>query len=88
MFVVLLMGDFKLSNVKWSGDLFLPGMTRSEQIQVESLLNFTKLYMEQIILRPSRENNILDLCFTNNVDLIHNVKVIMTLISDHANESL
>lgn len=81
---VLLMGDFNLPNVRWPEGLSLPGMTRYEQGQVNSLLNLANtLYMEQVVLQPTRAGNILDLCFTNNMDLIHNVKVTPTLLLDH-----
>ncbi|WP_347046886.1 hypothetical protein, partial [Escherichia coli] len=50
----------------------------------ESLLNLTDtLFMEQVVLCPTRGKNILDLCFTNNTALIHNVRVTPTTLSDH-----
>ena len=38
--------------------------------------------MEQIATEPTRENNILDLCFTNNPGLVHNLEV-ESGISEH-----
>lgn len=57
------------SIVKWPEDDFLPRMS----------LNFIEL----VILRPTWGNNMLDLCFTNNVDRIHNVKVTPIANSHH-----
>lgn len=42
-----------------------------------------RLFMEQVIITTTRENNIQNLCFTNNVDLIHNVELIPTTLSEH-----
>ena len=78
------MGDFNLPKVNWPEGHILPGMSKHEQRQAESLLDLTNmLFMEQIILHPTRDNNILDLCFTNNMELIHNVRVTPTIHSDH-----
>ena len=38
--------------------------------------------MEQIVTEPTRENNTLDLCFTNNPGLVQNLEV-EPGISDH-----
>ena len=38
--------------------------------------------LEQIVTEPTRENNILDLCFTNNPGLVQNLEV-EPGISDH-----
>lgn len=36
-----------------------------------------------MILKPNRGNNTPDLCFTNNIDLIYNIKEIPMALSDH-----
>lgn len=56
------------------------------QVQLNYFLNLTNaLFMEQSALRPSKanKNNILDLCFLNNMNIFHNVKVRPTIVSDH-----
>lgn len=40
--------------------------------------------MEQTILSSSRSNNILDLCFTSNLDLIYNINISSSKHSDHS----
>lgn len=39
--------------------------------------------MEQIVLQPKRAGNILDLLFTNNMEIVHDVNLTPTLVSDH-----
>ncbi len=81
---ILLLGDFNLPNVKWPEGHLLAGMSLHEQRHTKSLLDLShKLFMEQVILHPTRGSNIMDLCFTNNIELIHNVKVTPTIFSDH-----
>lgn len=51
---------------------------------MESPLHITNtLIMEQNELRQTRAYNILDLCFPNNMDIIHDLKVTQKLVSDH-----
>lgn len=40
---------------------------------------FTILFMEQVAFYPTRTNDILNLWFTNDIELIHNVKMTLTL---------
>ena len=81
---ILLLGDFNFPHMEWPSGHLLPGMSLREQGQALSLLNFTNtLFMEQVVPCPTRGKNILDLCFTNNAALIHNIKVTPTILSDH-----
>lgn len=81
---MLLIGNFNLPNVGWLESLSLPRMARCKQGQMKSLLNLINtMYREQIVLQPTRVGNILDICFPNNMELIQNVKVTLTLHSDH-----
>lgn len=41
------------------------------------------LFMEQNIVSPNRHNNVLDLCFTNNVEIIDNVRISPAIFSDY-----
>ena len=81
---ILLMGDLNLPQVEWPSGHTLSGMTLHVQRQVDALLDLTNmLFMEQILLHPTRGKNILDLCFTNNTALIHNIRMTPTVLSDH-----
>ena len=57
----------------------------SEKRQAQRLLDFSnEFFMEQYIKKPTRNKNILDLCFTNDQFLIHNYQVIVnSQLSDH-----
>lgn len=77
-----LMGNFNLFTVRWSENLSLPGIAQCEQWQRRTLLNLSDT-LGEILLQPTSVGDILDPCFINNMDLIHNVKVILALLSDH-----
>lgn len=80
---VLLLRDFNFLNVGWPGSQMLPEMTHYQQALEESLLQLTNASsMEQIVLQSTRTNDILDLFFASDMDILHNVKVSPTLISD------
>lgn len=38
------------------------------------------LFTEQVVLSQPRVNNIMDLCFTNNTNIVHDVNVTPTLV--------
>ena len=78
---LLLVGDFNCPGIDWgTGGLtesYLPLLFR------ESLIQFAHDYLlEQIILEPTRGDNILDLCFTSHPGSIHHYKTVPGL-SDH-----
>ncbi len=81
---IMLLGDLNFPHIKWpSGDI-LPGTTKDEREQAELLLKLTHTcFMSQYILKPTRNNNILDLAFTNNDNLVHHYEVTPTIFSDH-----
>lgn len=59
-------------------------MNKQERNQAESLHDLTKmLLMEQIIISPTSHNNLLHLCVTNNLEIIHNVNMSPTIFPDH-----
>ena len=52
--------------------------------QYEKLQQITSEYfLTQVIEEPTRGNNILDLLYTNNLDVLLNVKIDQTNMSDH-----
>ena len=59
--------------------------TTSEKRQAQMLLDFSnEFFMEQYIKKPTRNKNILDLCFTNDQFLVHGYQMIVnSKLSDH-----
>jgi len=81
---IILLGDFNFPHMKWPSGKILAGSTKEEQEQAKLLLNeASNNFMNQIILKPTRKNNILDLVFSNNPSLVHHYEVVPTIISDH-----
>lgn len=82
---VMIVGDFNFPQVNWN-TLQVKGKSKSASmsVQAQSLLEFTeKFCMEQAIKIPTRMNNILDLVFINNEELILDYSVEPTSLSDH-----
>ena len=76
---LLLCGDFNLPNVNWAANT-----QENTNVQANYMTSLTEeLFLEQIVNVPTREENILDLCFVNNIDLIVNTEVQHTDMSDH-----
>jgi len=78
---LLLGGDFNCPGIDWSTgnltDSYLSGTFRN------SLIEFAQEFLlEQIVLKPTRGDNILDLCFTSHPDRI-NQCIIVPGLSDH-----
>lgn len=81
---IVVLGDFNFPRVKWPDGSIATGGTTEEQTQSSLLLNLIDdLFLTQMILKPTRGNNILDLLFTNNKELIHHYEVSPTIYSDH-----
>ena len=80
---IILTGDFNFPMIQWSsGDV--SGTTVNIRIQCEILMRFTsELFMTQIIRESTRGNNILDLLYINDEDLILKVDIQDTDLSDH-----
>ena len=81
---IIVAGDFNLPIVDWQTKK-ISGGTRDVQRQAEELMALCEeFFMNQCINKPTRQNNILDLFFTNNEDLILKIHVDSpTIISDH-----
>ena len=89
---IILAGDLNFPFIEWNeeGDTVIyhkkSGSTKDEQTQFKSLLNLTDNHLlEQIIAEPTRNNNILDLVFTNNTEMTVNpiVHPVPKSLSDH-----
>ena len=80
---IVLTGDLNFPMIDWESEVVRGGLN-DVQIQATALLDLTREYcMNQYIRIPTRGNNILDLFFTNNDELIHEYTVDKNAISDH-----
>lgn len=80
---LIITGDFNLPIIDWSTDS-INGGSSSDRSQALHLQSFVQdFFLTQVITTPTRQNNILDLFFTNNEDLIYNHDVFTTNLSDH-----
>ena len=84
---IVLMGDYNLPHANWMNGECLPGATSDEQTMVKNLYELTleHFLINQIDEPTHRAGNTLDLVLTNNADLIHNVSVTPSAVSDHFN---
>lgn len=81
---ILMFGDFNFPRIDWNTETSQSGGTRIEQDQSKCLLKLTNMFfLQQIIQQPTRGKNILDLVFTNDLNLIHHYHVTPTIFSDH-----
>ena len=78
-FTILVLGDFNFPDLWTTDSEEVCGVSISET----ALLNFLdNHFLSQYINVPTRKQNILDLCFTNNDRLIYSVKSEETVLSD------
>ena len=89
---ILLLGDLNFPFLKWFEfdntviHQMKTGGTRDEQKQANALLELTdSFFINQVITNPTRENNTLDLVFTNNPEMLSNIQVekASKQLSDH-----
>ena len=82
---ILLCGDFNLPNAKWPDGQAGEKATRDERIMMEDLMELTnEFFLSQVITNPThRSGHTLDLLFSNNEALLHNIEEIVTVVSDH-----
>ena len=89
---VILLGDFNFPTdvVDWrdteDGIVPYPKAFRTDgrKEQFQELLNFTdEFYLHQMISKPTRGTNILDLIFTNSTHMLHSPLIIPVPKSDH-----
>ena len=78
----IMLGDFNFPNINWGTSSCPNGFYGNSQ--VSNLLDFAdENFMNQHIYEPTRGNNILDLIFSNNDDIIFDIQLSETIISDH-----
>ena len=81
---ILVTGDFNLPHLTWSDNPPTQYATTNNRECTETLLSFMdQNFMSQYINKPTRVNNILDLVITNDINLIKQVEVNDTELSDH-----
>ena len=87
---IIIMGDFNLPHVlpgTWKNGLTKPGISNEndESKMISSIQNIVDEYfLEQLIDLPTHEDgNILDLIFTNNMEMLHSFSCDETINSDH-----
>ena len=78
--MLLLGGDFNCPGIDWCTynltESYLSGLFR------ESLIEFAQdSLLEQIVLEPTRGDDILDLCFTSHPGIIHQCKAVLQIES-------
>lgn len=79
-------GDFNLPFVNWNTCAIDPGKSvlLSDRQSALELFDFMEVnFLQQMVSEPTRKDNILDLIFTNNTDMIHSISVSKTEKSDH-----
>ena len=80
---LILTGDLNLPIISWE-EQNIDGGTAADRRQASILLNFLEdNFLEQHVNQPTRGNNILDIFSTNNHELIVNITVEDTQMSDH-----
>ena len=82
---VVIMGDFNLPNITWDTRSIKNSRSTQEKNCANYLLNLTDdhLLVQQVHEPTRKDKTILDLVFTNNDEIIHNVAVDKTNMSDH-----
>ena len=82
---ILLCGDFNLPHASWPDCIPTEGCSREERDMIEELRSIiTENFLSQYILTPThKKGNILDLCFTNNPNLLHSYETSDSILSDH-----
>ena len=81
---IIIGGDFNLPIINWKTKK-VSGGAREQSRQAEDLMQICdEFFLNQCISEPTRLNNILDLFFTNNEEIILKTQVeARTIISDH-----
>ena len=83
MKTLVLTGDLNLPIINWQQNEIYGG-TAADRRQGSLLMDlFEKFFMEQMVLEPTRINNILDLFATNDGELVSGTIIEHTRMSDH-----
>ena len=82
-FEITILGDFNFPNISWVDRSISPS-TVVKTSSAESFLQFLDShFLSQIVDKPTRENNILDLIITNSQNILQDVRSDKTILSDH-----
>ncbi|KAG0702385.1 hypothetical protein GWK47_002865 [Chionoecetes opilio] len=80
---IMLTGDLNFPFIDWELESVYGG-EGDMRTQAEAVLNFAEDFcLQQVINTPTRGDNILDIVMINNDDLLHNITVNKTNLSDH-----
>lgn len=80
---IVLNGDFNLPIINWD-NLTIYGGTTADRQHSTALMNLANQFLlTQMINEPTRGDNILDLVFTSNEELVNIVRIEDTVLSDH-----
>ena len=82
---IIFCGDFNLPHVKWPEATTTPKTTKEVKVMLEDLEELAaEHFLLQYVTKPThKDGNILDLCFTNNTNLIHSYQCDYTISSHH-----
>ena len=82
---IIMMGDYNLPHANWTTGQCSAGASTDEQEMVTALFNLAnENFLVQKFDSPTHKaGNIIDLLFTNNSELIHNIETIPSSVSDH-----
>ena len=81
---VVVNGDFNFPMINWRSGAVCGSAPAASKEQSNKFVDFINAHMlEQCIEEPTRGNNILDLFLTNNHELVINIEVCETILSDH-----
>lgn len=81
---ILVLGDFNLPHLTWSDISQTQNVSSNNSECTKTLTAFMdKNFLSQYIENPTRQNNILDLVLSNDVNLVKQVEVKDTELSDH-----
>lgn len=80
---IIVCGDFNFPRTSWR-EGSTEGGSSEERRQAEYMVDFqNEILLTQVIEKPTRGMNILDLVFTNNLDLVIDTEIQGTKMSDH-----
>ena len=78
------LGDFNLPDVDWLSYTSLPSAKPTDRESSNILFDFiADRMLSQYVLKPTRENSILDIFLTNSPNLVTHVEACDTPLSDH-----
>ena len=81
---IYIMGDFNLPNIDWDSCQALPGQPICDQQACSELIDFMERnFLTQMICKPTRNNNTIDLVFTNKPQDTVETNISECQLSDH-----